>query len=72
MWYWYGDGGNWMAPGGVLVLLLWIGTIGLALWGILRLTGRSDKRKGAFEIVTEGYAKGEISKEEFDRIKRDL
>ena len=72
MCYWYGDGGTWMVLGGVLMFLFWGGIIGLAAWGILRLTRHSGKRNGAFEIARERYAKGEISREEFDRIKKDL
>jgi len=61
-----------MVLGGGLMLLFWGGIIGLAVWGILRLTRHSDKRNGALEMAGERYAKGEISKEEFDRIKKDL
>jgi putative membrane protein len=61
-----------MVLGGVLMFLFWAAIIGLAAWGILRLTRPSGKRNGAFEIVRQRYAKGEISKEEFDQIKKDL
>jgi putative membrane protein len=61
-----------MVLAGALMFLFWGGIIGLVVWGIMRLTRHSEKRNGAFEIVRQRYAKGEINKEEFDRIKRDL
>ena len=61
-----------MVLAGALMFLFWGGIIGLVVWGIIRLTRHSVKRNGAFEIVRQRYAKGEINKEEFDRIKRDL
>jgi uncharacterized membrane protein len=33
---------------------------------------RSHKGNGAMAIARERYARGEISREEFDRIKKDL
>ena len=72
MCYWREGVGPWMAVGGVLMVLFWVGVVGLALWAFSRLTRRSHKENGALAVVRERYARGEISKEEFDRIKKDL
>jgi putative membrane protein len=72
MCYWREGVGPWMAIGGVLMVLFWAGVVGLAVWAFSRLTGHSHKGNGALAAVRERYARGEISKEEFDRIKKDL
>ncbi len=40
--------------------------------GMLDQTGRKDPGKDALEILKERYAKGEISEEEFRRMKDNL
>jgi putative membrane protein len=62
-------------PGAIIALVLLAVLIGLAVWGIVALArrGRSvDKGNGAMAIARERYARGEINKEEFDQIKKDL
>jgi len=54
------------------MVLFWAAIIGLAVWVVARVTGRSSRGNGALSIARERYARGEISKEEFDRIKKDL
>jgi putative membrane protein len=61
-----------MVVGGALMFVFWAGVIGLAVWGIAKLAGHSRGHNGALAIARERYARGEISKEEFDRIKKDL
>jgi putative membrane protein len=61
-----------MAVGGVLMVLFWSGVVGFAIWAISKLTRRSHDGNGALAAVRERYARGEISREEFDRIKKDL
>ncbi|OGO23376.1 MAG: hypothetical protein A2144_01020 [Chloroflexi bacterium RBG_16_50_9] len=64
-------GGGWM-------IIIWIVIIGLIIWGIITLTrrGGSWSQPGAnrtpLDIAKERYARGEISKEDFERIKKDL
>jgi putative membrane protein len=72
MCYWREGVGPWTVIGGVLMVLFWAGVVGLAAWALLRLTRHSHKGNGALAAVRERYARGEISKEEFDRIKKDL
>ena len=75
MMYW-GNGaiGGWGIFGMVLMVVFWIAVIVLVVWGIKRFTQETTTAtsKGALDIAKERYAKGEISKEEFEQIKRDL
>jgi len=61
-----------MAIGGVLMVLFWACVVGFAIWAISKLARRSHDGNGALAAVRERYARGEISREEFDRIKKDL
>ena len=78
MWHHWHEGigsfGGWYA-GAIIGLVLLVVIIGLAIWGIVTLTRhsrREDNEDNALAIAKERYAKGEINKEEFDQIKRDL
>jgi putative membrane protein len=63
--------GGWM-------IIVWVLIIGLIVWGVIALvrhTGSgptSSSNRNPLDIAKERYAKGEISKEEFERIKKDL
>ena len=76
MWYWHQGMGWWMVFGGIWMLLFWGAIIGLVIWGISTLTGRRGSGVGAprtpLDIAKERYAKGELSKEEFEQIRKDL
>jgi putative membrane protein len=78
MWYMHDGWGWWMVFGGIWMLLFWIAIIWLVVWGIKSLVGHWGSRTGTsekrdpLEIAKERYAKGQISKEEFDQIKKDL
>ena len=74
MWDWQ-DGIGWgMAFGVVLCILFWGTIIALIIWGISKATnrGKANGRRKPLDLAKERYAKGEISKEEFDNIKKDL
>lgn len=66
--------GWWMAFGGVWMVIFWVGLIALIVWGITRLTRRngSSSKHNPLDVAKERYARGEISKEEFEQIKKDL
>jgi putative membrane protein len=63
----FGFGWFWM-------VLFWGLVIGLIVWLVVRLSKRdgSESKSNALDIAKERYAKGEISKEEFEQIKKDL
>ena len=63
-----------MLFGGIFMIVFWGGLIALIVWGIIRLTKRNDTtpRHNPLDIAKERYAKGEINKEEFEQIKKDL
>jgi putative membrane protein len=57
------------------MFLVWGGLIALIFWGIMKLSKKEgDKEKGsnALDIARERYAKGELSREEFEQIRKDL
>jgi putative membrane protein len=81
------DGGMgwWMLWGGGMMIIFWGLVIGLIVWGVSRLTGerRRDEQlqrgEGAprdeqapMDVARSRYARGEISRDEFTQIRRDL
>ena len=65
------DSGWWIVMV-VMMVLFWGGVIAVAVWGIRQFTGGRDKGQGPLDIAKERLARGEITKEEFDRIRSDL
>ncbi len=63
--------------GMLLMVLLWGALIALAVWAVIKLS-RSDVtppsriRNNPLDLARERYARGEIGKEEFYRIKKDI
>jgi putative membrane protein len=74
MWYMHDGAGWWMVFGGIMMVLFWGGLIALVVWGINRMTRRGGNlaRKGPLDIARERYARGEISKDQFEQLKKDL
>lgn len=70
---WYG-----MMGFGGLMIIVWIVIIGLIVWGVVALVrhsgsgSKSAEKEDPLEIAKRRYAKGEISKKEFEQIKKDL
>ena len=69
--------GWWMAFGGIWILLFWGGIIALIVWGISKLAGNTgnnstSSKYNPLDIARERYARGDISKEEYIQIKRDV
>jgi len=59
--------GGWM-------IIFWVVVIGLIVWAVVWLSrrGGSIPRRSPLDIAKERYASGEISKEEFEEIKKRL
>jgi putative membrane protein len=72
-----GWGMGWF--GMIFMLVFWVlvvvGLVFLIKWLIQTTKGEKDVARGsskAIDILKERYARGEINKEEFEKIKRDL
>jgi putative membrane protein len=71
----FGEGlGWWPWFGSFWMLIVGGGLIALIVWGISRLTRQNSHVTGNIHLETakERYAKGEITKEEYDQYKKDL
>ena len=75
MWYWHDGTGWWMV---FVMVLFWGAILGLVVWGIRSLIAADRSKLGASEkghpldILKERYSRGEISRQEFDQIRKDL
>jgi len=71
MWWPYGMGMWWMV---IWMVIFWGGLIALIVWVVRKLTerGSSASKRDPLDVAKERYAKGEISREEFEQIKKDL
>lgn len=66
----YGYGGMYM---GIIILLFIIVVVFLVLREVSRQKRTEpDVKKAAMDILKERYAKGEITKEDFERMKEDI
>jgi putative membrane protein len=88
MWYHYGEfSWAWLIGMGLIMFLFWGGLVLLGAWVFRAVMGgnapHTSNRLGdetqarpsgdrALEILKERYARGEISREEFEKIREDL
>jgi len=69
--------GSWIF-GGIWMIIIWIVIIALIVWGVIALVRYLGRGSGqtvhhsSLDVVKERYARGEISREEFERIKKDI
>ncbi len=69
--------GGWLL-GGLMMLLFWGGFIALVFFAIRAFAGngRQNQLPGAgstaLDILKKRYARGEVSKEEYEAIRQDL
>ena len=74
-WDWNTWGGWWagMTLMVILMVIFWGGVIALIVWGIMRLArGGEMGRRGPLDTARERYARGEITREQYEQIKKDL
>lgn len=67
--------GSRMFGGGLLMFLMWLIPVVLVVALVVFFTKRFGScfaEKTAFDILKERYARGEIGKDEFDHMKRDI
>lgn len=73
---WTMDGGMgiWMLFNMIFWILLTIGIAFLVIWIVRRSGGAevSNSGESSLEILKKRYARGEITKEEFEEKKRDI
>jgi putative membrane protein len=65
----YSGGGMWIM--GLLILAV-IAALTLSIIAIVRTSKKRNATGDALRIVEERYAKGELTKEEYDVMKKDL
>ena len=65
--FWGGMGG-WMFLWWILIIVVIIGAVSI----FVRQQGNSNREKSALEILNERYARGEMSKTEYEEKKRDI
>jgi putative membrane protein len=74
MWGMHEGWGWWMLFGWLWFALFWGGIIALVVWAVDRLTRRprpaDDADARALAVAKERLARGEISKEEYEEIRR--
>ncbi len=74
----FGFSGTWGIVGGLIGLLFFllisIGTILLIVWVVRQFSHPAQTVAGSrgMEVLRERYAKGEITKEQFEQMKKDL
>ncbi|MGE4545629.1 MAG: SHOCT domain-containing protein [Pedobacter sp.] len=72
------DGWSMMSPGMWIFMLLFWGLVIVGIVGIIRwLAGRDHRQNRSetetpLEILQKRYARGEIEREEYQRMKKDL
>lgn len=65
--------GHMFGVGGGFMWLFWLILIVVVIWVIMAGTsGGGPQSKSPLELAQERYAKGEISREEFEQIRKDI
>jgi putative membrane protein len=69
----WGYGGVWMMFfGAFLFIIFWAAVITLVIWAIRKYSGHTGAGQNPMDIARTRYAKGEINREQFEQIKKDL
>jgi len=74
--HWGDYGWGWgMGFGWAFMVIFWIIVIAVIVFIVKAVTGREKSRsqeESSLDILKKRYARGEISKEDFDRMRDDL
>lgn len=62
----------WWAMGAIWMALLWGGIVFLIVWVVRQLARSPREQSSPLDIARERYARGEITREQFEEIKRGL
>lgn len=68
---WYGAGWGWMVLGWISMTLFWVLVI-VGVVALVRAATRGGQSESALDILRKRYAAGELTKEQFEQMKRDL
>ena len=71
MWFGMHGMGGWGILGIIFWIALLVGIVLLVVWLVKTVSGRG-RQESALDILKKRYARGEITKEEFEERKRDL
>ncbi len=73
-WYHNGDAHwGWIVFGAIWMVVFWGAIIWLAVWGVRRLSGGETRpHRPPLDIARERYARGELTKEQFEELRRTL
>lgn len=65
-------GGGWWIAMVFMMVIFWAAVIAVVVWAVRSIAGSREDRRTPLDIARERLARGEISEEEFERIKRQL
>jgi len=76
----YDWGWGWWVFGAAWMVIFWGGIVALVVWAVTRVTGDREKGKeqrtvegrSPLDIAKERYARGEITREQFEQFRHDL
>jgi putative membrane protein len=71
MWGAHDGMGWWMVFGMIWMVVFWGAIIWLIAWGVTQFSRRSDG-DSPLDIARRRYASGEITREQFEQLRRDL
>jgi len=68
----YGYGYWGMIIGAVIMIVVLLGLVLLVVWAVRRTGNASGKPQTAREVLDLRYARGEITREQYEQMKHDL
>ncbi len=68
----YMDWHGWGMGGWLFMLLFWGAVIAFIVFLARRMGGSGPRNESAMDILKKRYAKGEITKDEYESMKKDI